>query len=127
MRTLSTIKRLHRVLERNITQIDPPLDYDRVIRALELLGLAVHQYEGDDDDWLYIGEFSYTPDSFIVGAYWHLIEWHSGQWSDSYRALCALGLVFKPGMTDGPEPESCEQDIYDMLNNLAETFYNRGK
>ena len=120
MTTLATITRLVDILERNVTQINPPLGYNRVIRALELLGIAVNEYPGETEDWLYINDCSYGSEAFIVGGYWHLTEWHSGQWSDSYRAMSALGTVFSPGMTDGPEPESCEQDIYEMLEQLAE-------
>jgi hypothetical protein len=99
MKSLATIKRLHAVLEKNVTQINPALDYSRVVRALELLGMATLKYEGADEDWIYIGEHSYTVDSFIVAGYWHLSQWHSGQASDSYRALCSLGTVFSPGMS----------------------------
>jgi hypothetical protein len=108
------------MLEKNVTQINGTLNYDRVVRALELLGIAVSKYDGETGDWLYINEFSYTPDAFIVGGYWHLTEWHRGQYSDSYRALCSLGTVFSPGMTAGVEPESCESYVYEMLNDLAE-------
>jgi hypothetical protein len=120
MSTISTIQRLTNLLERNVTQINPTLSYNRVVRALELLGLAVHRYNGETEDWLDINDCSYGPESFIEGGYWHLTEWHGGQWSDTYRAMCSLGTVFNPGMTDGPEPESCEKDIYEMLDQLAE-------
>ena len=117
--TISTIQRLLDILEKNVTMINPTLDYNQVVRALELLGNAVHSYDGETEDWLYLNDCSYGVDSFIVGGYWHLTEWHGGQWSDTYRAMCSLGTVFSPGMTDGPEPESCEQDIYKMLDSLA--------
>lgn len=120
MATISSIQRLLDVLEKNVTQINPTLNYSRVVRALELLGKAVHDYEGETEDWLYLNDCTYTADSFIVGGYWHLTEWHGGQWSDTYRAMCSLGTVFSPGMTDGCEPESCEEDIYNMLNQLAQ-------
>ena len=120
--TISTVQRLLDVLERNVTQINPTLDYSRVVRALELLGQAVHNYSGDNDDMWYLNDCSYGVEAFIVGGYWHLTEWHGGQWSDSYRAMCSLGTVFNPGMTSGPEPESCEEDIYNLLDQLAEEY-----
>ena len=120
MTTISSIQRLLDLLEKNVTQINPTLSYNRVVRALEVLGNAVHNYDGENEDMWYLNEFSYGVEAFIVGGYWHLTEWHSGQWSDSYRALCSLGTVFSPGMTSGCEPESCEQDIYEMLDQLAE-------
>ena len=117
--SISTIQRLLNILEKNITQINPTLDYNRVVRALELLGRAVKNYSGDNDDWIYLNEFTYGVDAFIVGGYWHLTEWHGGQASDTYRAMCSLYTVFSPGMTNGPEPESCEEDIYKLLDQLA--------
>ena len=53
----------------------------------------------------------------IVGAYWHYSEWHGGQTSDGYAALCALGKIFRPGMT-GPEEGNM---TYQMLEEMAET------
>ena len=119
MSTLATITRLHNLLERNITQINPPLDYSRVVRALEVAANALNNYQGENEDWLYIGEFTCPIDAFIVGGYWHLTEWHNGQWSDSYRALCALGNIYSPGYENGPEDESSAKDIYEMLEQLA--------
>lgn len=120
MSTLSSICRLLDVLEKNVTQINGTLDYNRIVRALELLGNAVHNYNGDNDDLWYLNDCGYGVGAFIVGGYWHFTEWHSGQWSDSYRAMCALGTVYSPGCECGPEPESCEEHIYEMLENLAE-------
>jgi len=120
MMTISTIQRLLNLLEKNVTQINPTLDYNRVVRALEVLGQAVHSYKGDSEDIWYLNDCSYGVTDFIVGGYWHLSEWHSGQWSASYRALCSLGTVYTPNCEGAPSKETCEHDIYKMLDQLAE-------
>jgi hypothetical protein len=51
----------------------------------------------------------------LVGAYWALTEWHGGQWSVEYRALCTIGRIFKPGMTNGPEPDTGESVAYELI------------
>jgi hypothetical protein len=58
-------------------------------------------------------------DDLIVGAYWHYSEWHGGQSSKSYVALCALGQVFTPGMSRADE----DNEAYQALNSLAEREY----
>lgn len=74
----------------------------------------------DDVDWC-LGEFrEATLDSLIVGAYWAFSEWHGGQESQTYAALCALGRVFKPGCTDGPEADSTEMDVYNTIGQWFE-------
>ena len=74
--------------------------------ALEELAEAVHAEPEDSDGWIYLGEFSEcTCADLIVGAYWALTEWHGGQWSDEYRAMCALSKVFSPGMSSAPTEE----------------------
>ena len=63
----------------------------------------------EETDWS-LGECGdCTLDSFLVGAYWSLTEWHGGQSSPEYAALCAIGSIFSPGCTSPPasddEPE----------------------
>lgn len=85
--------------------------------ALIALGNAVHAEETDESIWSCLGEFTEAPlGDLITGAYWSLTEWHAGQSSPSYAALCALGQVFSPGMSGGPEPDSCEASAYEMVN-----------
>lgn len=80
------------------------------------LANAVHDYQGDSDDLWYIGEYgACSLADFLVGAYWHYTEWHAGQASQSYVALCAIGQVFSPGMS-GPEDEN---PAYQALNEMA--------
>lgn len=57
-------------------------------------------------------------DSFLIGAYWSLTEWHGGQWSDGYAALCAIGSIFSPGMASPPESDDePERWPYVAVNN----------
>ena len=85
-------------------------------RALCLLGQAVDKYELPEDIWCSLGEFSEAClGDLIVGAYWACTEWHSGQSSDTYAALCALGQVFSPGMTCNPEPDTSEMIAYELI------------
>ena len=72
--------------------------------ALTVLGNALADHDGEID-WS-LGEFGEcTLDSLVVGAYWALTEWHGGQSSQSYAAMCALGRVFSPGHTCAPDSE----------------------
>ena len=114
------IERLRAIVERAITRTDSTLDYPRTLEAIERLAKEVSETETGVDVW-YLGECTYSLDSILVGSYWHLVEWHAGGSSDSYRAMCAVGSIFKPGFADGPEPNSCELDVYVELNNMAET------
>jgi hypothetical protein len=59
----------------------------------------------------------------IPGAYWALAEWHGGQASESYKALCSLGTIFKPGMSSAPknwEDDTCF-DAYESIYAWFET------
>ena len=114
--TLRRINRLYRVIDNSLFMVTGNLDYSRITDATERLAHAIAEYDGDNDDWLYIGECrACALADYIVGAYWHFSEWHGGQWTDSYRALCALGRIFDPGMT---YPE-IDNEAYQALNALA--------
>lgn len=115
------IERVRAIVEKSLTRVDSTLDYPRTIEALTLLGNVVNAADTDEDTWS-LGECGYSLDSLIVGAYWHLSEWHGGQWSESYAALCSLGNVFSPGMTSGPEPDSCEMLVYQDLETMAKSL-----
>lgn len=81
-----------------------------------------------DEEWVYWGENSFCDcPSFIIGAYWALTEWHGGQCSPEYAAMCAIGSVFSPGMTSRPEPDSCETDAYNAVNEYFKTLNERVK
>ena len=76
---------------------------------------AINASETDENIWT-LGEFAEcTLGDMIVAAHWAFSEWHAGQWSDSYRALCSTGSIFSPGMTSGPEPDSPEHYAYDAF------------
>ena len=109
---MKNIKKLHNLIERSIMTIDPPLDYDRTTSAIIKLAECVSAYDGDTESIWYIGESGYCClADLIVGAYWHYTDWHSGQYSKSYAALCALSAVFSPGMAV-LEKGSGEYDVY---------------
>jgi hypothetical protein len=88
--------------------------------ALIALGNAVAENETDETTWA-LGEYSEAClGDLIVGAYWILTEWHAGQSSPEYAALCALGRVFSPGMTGPPDlddPDNCggEATAYELI------------
>jgi hypothetical protein len=117
------IERYRALISRNLMRIDGTLEYPRITQAFIQLGNYIADAETDESTW-YLGEFDYSLDSIIVGAFWHYDEWHGGQSSDGYAALSALGRVFDPGMTSGPEPDSGEYDIYAQLNIEAESWFN---
>lgn len=116
MTTKSSIERLHTLIVRNLFYVDPALDYDRITDALISLANAIHAYTGDNDDWCYIGESDYPLTDILTGAYWHFCHWHAGQWSNSYKALCALGQVYRPNR----ETEDYDNLAFMELEILAE-------
>lgn len=112
------IYRFFRVVSTALFRMDSTLSYQRTLEAIERLAQEVIDTDTSDDEctvW-YMGESSdATLDAVIVGAYWFLVDYHGGQDSLEYRVSCKLGEIFKPGMTSGPEPESSEKDVYEML------------
>jgi hypothetical protein len=114
------IKALHKVIYESIYHRNPPLSYAKTVKALDLMARLIADYDGDNDDWIYIGEFTCVSlDSLLVAAYWHLSHWHGGQWSDEYRALSAIGEIFSPGMTSEPVRGDSEYDCYKSLDAMA--------
>ncbi len=121
---LSNITTLHAAIAgSSIFRTDGPvIDFPA---ALVDLANAVHELDHGDDDtefmWSSVGEHTECPlGDLIVGAYWALTEWHGGQASDTYAALCALGQVFSPGMSGGPEEDSGEYEVYEMVNTYLD-------
>lgn len=92
------------------------MDYSEIIEAIcNLCESLESETEHTEEVW-YIGESGFCCLSdLIIGAFWHFTEWHSGQYSESYRALSMLGDIYEPGMTAGPEPESGEEEVYKAL------------
>lgn len=120
------IERLFNVVNRSLFTINGKLDYDRLTDAITRLANVIKDTYTDENVW-YIGEGGETTlDGLIVGAFWHYTEWHGGQNSKGYAALSALGEIFNPGMSSGPETDSSESSTYESLEYLADQFFNQG-
>jgi hypothetical protein len=110
------------ILESSLFRLNGP-GLDLCQRIMELC----HAIESEEEtDWS-LGEFQdCTLDSFLIGAYWSLAEWHGGQASPEYAALCAIGSIFSPGHTSPPasdgEPEYWP---YVAVNNHFAKINNR--
>lgn len=113
-REYRNIERLFNVVNRALFR-STTLNYQRTLEAIERLAQEILDTETDETVW-YIGEFGVcTLDTLLVGAYWFLTDYHAGQASLEYRVFSRLGEIFSPGMTDGPEPETSEVDVYEAL------------
>lgn len=87
--------RFHKIMKSAVLRTDGP-DID-LTQELTLLANSVHAAPEDAVKWD-LGEcLEATLGDLIVGAYWALTEWHAGQESATYAALCALGVVYSPG------------------------------
>jgi hypothetical protein len=107
-------KALFNVVNHNLATINGTMGYDRITDTI--IGLANAVHNDPEPDW-YIGEGGeFCLDDLIIGAYWHFTEWHAGQYSKGYAALCALGQVFNPGMSTVED----ENAAYTLLNDLAQ-------
>lgn len=92
--------------------------------ALMNLANAVHADESDEIDW-YMGEHTEACLSDLLpGAYWALTEWHAGQNSETYAAMCAVGQVFNPGMTSRPQ-SSDDDSCFDAYQSIGGWFEKR--
>jgi hypothetical protein len=102
------------IMQSDVFRLDgPSIDLPR---ALTLLGQALHKYELPEGIWCSLGEFSEAClGDLVAGAYWACSEWHGGQFSDTYAALCSLGQVFSPNMSDAPDPEESEFTAYELI------------
>ena len=101
------------IFRRNGHPIDLP-------QAISDLCAAVQGIDHTEDEtehiWGTIGEHSEAClGDLIVGAFWTFMEWHAGQSSPESAALSALGRIYSPGITSGPEPESGEAIAAEML------------
>ena len=117
---MKNINRLFKVIDNSLFMTTGQLDYDRITDAIIKLSNAVHSFEGDTEEIWYIGEHgNCCLSDLIVGAYWHYTEYHGGQYSKGYAALCALGQVFNPNMSGAPDPDCSEYIAYESLNDMA--------
>ncbi len=114
------IAAIHKVLCRELFTVNGKLPYSKLSSLFRILANRIHQYNDDNESLWYIGESDYvTLDYMIVGAYWHYSAWYSGQWSDEYATLCALGEVFSPGCASAPKRGEPEFDVYKALDKMA--------
>lgn len=92
------------------------IDGESINLPEKLIELAQAIQDEEETNWN-MGEFTEAPLSeLIVGAYWSLTEWHAGQWSESYAALCALGGIFSPGMTNAPDEDEPSFAAFELVN-----------
>lgn len=114
------IVKIYTKLEESICTTAPSLNYTEILVNLITLADLINDYPDETESLWCIGESSSASlDSLIVGAYRHLVEWHDGQSSLSYAALSALGSVFSPGCSNGPEDDTSEKLIYELLEDIA--------
>jgi len=123
MATLSSIERLHRLAEKNLFLTSGNLGYPRTLEVIAKLSEAVEEYTGEGEEIWFIEGMASSPADVLIGAFWHLYEWSAGQTSRSYEISCIVGRIFSPGFSDGPEPDSCEEDVYSALADMAESYY----
>ena len=111
---MDKINAIFNVIDNNLACIKSNMDYDRITDSIIALCDAINATETDESTW-YLGEFGmFTLADLIEGAYWHYCEWHGGQNSKGYLALCALGSIFSPGMTE-PDPENIAYHLLDAI------------
>ena len=111
---MKTEQLFNSILQSSLFRLNGP-DIDLCAVIIDLCD-AINAEE--ETDW-FLGEFGdCTLDSFLVGAYWSLTEWHGGQYSPEYAALCAIGSIFSPGCTSPPaSDEEPERWPYVAVNN----------
>jgi hypothetical protein len=109
------MKRLQEVVCRALAS-NSSMSYERTMLAIEkMVNMVSHTEEPMWDN----EEFGISLDSLIVGAYWFCSDYHGGQWSPEYRALSALGKVFKPGpLAASSSLEGGEEIVYEALQAL---------
>jgi len=123
------IERFFDVVSRSLFRSTSKLGYKRTLESIERLAQEVLKRDTNEiaETMLYMGEGSEaTLDAVIAGAYWFLADYHGGQNSLEYRVLSTLGEIYNPGMTSGPEPESSEKDVYEMLERLYNEAHSIG-
>lgn len=121
------MKKLERVFNKimssDVFRLDgKPIDLPQAV--IELCD-AINNDKRDESKW-YIGDGGECSlDDFVIGAYWSFSEWHGGQNSDTYQALSALGDIFSPNMSSGPEEDSSEQTAYEQCNEWFNKKHNK--
>lgn len=109
------------VIDRALFSINGNLDYHQVTSEITKLATMLANYQGDTEDWLYIGECGVAAmDDLITGAYWHYSAWYGGQASPGYLALSTLSFIYNPNL----ETPDDENPAYMALNDMAELHFN---
>jgi hypothetical protein len=101
------MKRLQKVICRALASTSS-MSYERTLLAIEKMASMV--FHTEECVWE-SEEFGISLDSLIIGAYCFCADYHGGQWSPEYRALSALGKVFRPG-------SSSLNEVYEALQAL---------
>jgi hypothetical protein len=110
-----TIAAFDAIMGSRLFRIDGP-DID-LCAALVELAAAIDEEPESEGGWIYLGEGDEcTASDLVIGAYWALTEWYAGQNSPEYAAMCALGRIFSPGMSSGPEEGSGEMVAYEQVD-----------
>lgn len=117
------IKVLYGQIHETLFTTEELLDYQDTTQAFIELATSIKGYSGDNEDWVYLGEgLSCSLTDLITGAFWHFTNWHGGQSSSTYAALCALNSIYQPGMSSPPckEDDSSESHAMKVLHEMAE-------
>lgn len=123
MNSHSHIEKLATDITNTLFTADPVYDYFEITEAFIELALKINEADSEEtEDIWYIGENSYCMlMDLIPAAYWHYTEWHGGQASKSYEALCTLGTIYTPNLEQPPQSEEDSgYDVYTLLDKMAE-------
>ena len=119
--------RLFNLINRNLFQTIGNLWYTRLVQTFIVFANVVNKEDYEDDFWS-IGEFE-TADigSVLEGAYWFFSDYHSGQFSDEYKALCAIGKVFSHGRcSNGVDPDNFGAlEVYEELERMLNKTHRK--
>lgn len=92
------------------------------VQMVEKIRELAHSVKANTESDYYLGQFEEaTLDTLLIGSFWFFVDYHGGQDSPEYSAQCAIGQVFNPGMTSGPEPETSEVDVYEAWEDAFKT------
>lgn len=117
---MKTKEAFEKIMESSLFRLNGP-NID-VCRSISDLCESINSEE--ETDWSLCDCLDCSLDSLLVGFYWSLTEWHGGQWSEEYAALCSIGSIFSPGMSCGPEEDSSEETAYKILNEYFESKHS---
>lgn len=114
-----SVENLFKDLSVQLFTTEATKDYAEVTDLTLRLCSAIEAVDGEPEELWSLGEGGEcTLSDFIIGAYWHFTDWHSGQASTGYQALSALGSLFTPNMST-LEEGTPEHYAYKMFEELA--------